>query len=339
MNPDLDRIADQIPLVTGRVLLELANGLTVSSALTADRQRQGIIAQLAAAVTGRDRQAQLMTLRNLVDGQHALTEWLVEVSSRGAVTNLALAQATAYLREMGRIAADARASGRVLGADLQALSAVVAEVAEVCAERLSELEAWRTEISLHLAAQHSFETTVERWQAGRSYAGLPWPYQVLLLAREVAAGPCGRWEFEHGTAGYGTAEYGVRLADRIVAHLKDHAAPTQGFVLATLLDDSWPRLPLADQRMLIADLLDAGLEQGLALPGRPLAATAALTMELAALPAATMPAQPARVALELARHRHGWLDGSATFAGFVRTAVQEQMEMATLTWRRLEAGE
>ena len=53
------------------------------------------------------------------------------------------------------------------------------------------------EVTEYLAAQRAFDMAVERWQAGRSYALLPWPYQVMLLAREVAVRPVRRWEREH----------------------------------------------------------------------------------------------------------------------------------------------
>jgi hypothetical protein len=59
-------------------------------------------------------------------------------------------------------------------------------------------------------------------------------------------------------------------------------------------------------------------------------------MDLASLPTANRPPNPGGIAVELARRRVGWLDGGATLAGLVDTAVREQMETAGLAWRQLE---
>jgi hypothetical protein len=330
MNHQLERLAEQIPLVPGRVLLELTNGLTVASALTAERQAQGVVSRLVSQILGHDRTAGLMTLRSLVDGQQALADWLVEVSARGAVSDLALAMAAAQLGETSRVAADARARSLALAAELRNISGLVGELAEICDTRLKELDAWHAEVTAYLAAQRAFDLAVERWQAGRSYAALPWAYQVILLAREVAVGPCGRWEAEHDE------EFSTRLTDRMVTHLTGRGQQPGGLVVARLLEEGSRALADDDQRQLIAELLDVGLTAGLALSPRPLTTAAALTMDLSAIAAADRPASPGAIAVELARRRVGWLDGGATLASFVGTAVREQMEAAGLAWRQLE---
>lgn len=332
MTDDLTRFAEQIPLVTDRVLLELANGLTVASALTAQRSSRGIIARLAAQITGRDHQAQLMTLRSLIDGQQAITDWLVEVTARSTVSDLALAQVTTHLAQTSRMVADVRDRHQQLTGELQGLSELVADLAQTCVRRLDGLESWRTEVTLHMAAERDFQLATERWQADRSYANLPWPYQVLLLSREVAAGSCGRWEYLHD------AEFSTRLADRIVAQLRGRSAMAGSFLLVALLGESSDQLSDVRKRQLVAEVLGTGLDSQLALPTGPLTSTAAITMELAALPANIQPSQPAHMALELVRRRLGWLDGGATLSGFVRAAIREQMETASLTWQRLEIG-
>jgi hypothetical protein len=333
MSNELDRLADQIPLVSGRVLLELANGLTVASALTSDREARGAVSRLVSQIIGRDRRAELMTLRGLIDGQQALTDWLAEVSARGAVSDLALAMAKSQLNETSEVAARAHARSLTLDADLRGLSTVVAELADICAKRLDEIDTWRAEVTEYLAAQRAFDMAVERWQAGRSYSLLAWPYQVLLLAREIASGPCGAWQRAHDT------EFSVRLIDRIVSHLASRVETAEGFVTAQLLDEASDQLAGESPRQLVAEVLDIGLAPGLALPPSPLTAAAALTMELASIPEADRPSKPGRVAVELTRRRVGWLDGGATLAGFAATAVHEQFETAGRAWQRLELGD
>jgi hypothetical protein len=315
MNGDVTVLAGQIPAIEDRALLELVNGLTVARAITAERRDLGPSARILARILGTDRRGQLLTLQALIDGQQALTQWATDLSNRGAITNLTVARVADHLRRTLRTAQEARIMaielGDALGTRLWAL-----ENAQVQANALSE-------------AEHAFNARMDAWAAGRVYASLPWPYQVILLARELAAGPCGQLEPLTGDRRYRT-----RIADGITARLRGAVAET-GFAIAEVLDDSWPDLH-DEQRWLVAEVLDVGLDGSLTLPGCPLASVAATTMELAALPSDTRPLSPARSAIALGRRRQGRIDGSSTLARFVERAVNEQLDAAVLVWGQLE---
>lgn len=330
MSTDPRAVVDGIPIAEDRVLLELANAMVVSADLVAYRSNQAFFPRLLATVLGQDRRRELLTLRSLTDGQRALDAWLGEVVQRGVLTNLAVARVATHLRETQLVAHRGAELGRRTAEDLRELAQVVARIAGVFDERLTELERWRAGTQLRLDAADAFETVVGRWEAGQSYAALPWPCQVLLLARELASGPCGDHELASGDSGYRD-----RLVNRI---LRDARTPraTAGFAVTTLLDQTARELPTDDHRLMMAEFLEAGLSPRLALPPGPLAATVMLTMELATLAEERRPARPAATALDLSRRRYGWLDGSATAAIFVRQVVAEQADSARRARARLE---
>lgn len=332
VNDDVRRIARRIPGVSDRSLLELVNGLGVARGVTADRATQGVIGRLFADLTGKSQQAQLLTFRALIDGQQALLELSTESAARSAVTDLALARVATHLRHTKDLAAATQRGHQQLAAEFAQFAAAVGQYIQVCDTRIEQLETWRATVDLRLAAEDILADTAAR--ALSSYNGIPWPYLTVLMARDLASGPCGRWETQHGGAVFRT-----RIIDTIVTTLKEIAGtPDGGFAVAVVLDESWQALRSDDHRMLLAELLDAGLRPGLALTDRPLTGAVALTMELAALPAGIRPDHPARTALELSRRRNGWVDAGATVTGFVKRAVGEQLDLAAESWRRWESG-
>jgi hypothetical protein len=312
---DLAGLARRIPAVEDRTLLELVNGLTVAQSITADRRELGPAARIVAQVLGQDRSGELLTLQALIDGQQALTRWVTEICGRGAVTSLTLARTADHLRIAQRTAVAARDMAAGLG--------------EVLGARLLTLEMSQAKANALSAAEHALNASLTAWDAGRTYTALPWPYQVILLVRELAAGACGRLEPLTGDD-----RYRSRITDGIVARLRT-TVTGPGFAIAEVFDASWPELR-TEQRWLVAEVLDVGLDGSLALPGCPLASVAATAMELAALPEDARPSSPGRSAMSLGRRRKGRIDGSATLPRFVERAVSEQMDAASAIWAQME---
>jgi hypothetical protein len=332
MSTDLRAVVEGIPQVEDRVLLELTNAITVAADMVAYRTNQAFFPRLAATMLGlgADRKREVLTARALTDGQRALTDWLTEVSGRQAFTSLAMERMADHLKEARQVAQRSAELSRQTADELHELEQVVARIAGVFDERLAELERWRAGIQLRLDAADAFELSVGRWEAGQSYATLPWPCQVLLLAREVASGPSGDHELASDDSGYRD-----RLVNRILGDARTPEATT-GFALSSVLDRTARELPSNNHRLMVAELLEAGLSPRLALPAGPLAATVMITMELAVLSEELRPSRPAATALDLSRRRYGWLDGSATTAIFVRLVVNELADRARQARTRLE---
>lgn len=306
--------ARQVPAVDDRALLELVNGLTVARAVTADRRELGPAGRIVAQILGKDRQGELLTLQALIDGQQTLMQWVTELCQQGAITSLTVARIADYLR----LALDRAESAQ----------SMVAELGDVLGAQLRAMAESQARADALVAAEHTLNTALAAWDAGRAYASVPWPYQVILLAQQLAAGPCGRLEPLTGDD-----RYRMRIIDSIVARLRTTVRGS-GFSIAEVLDASWPELR-TEQRWLVAEVLGVGLSSSLALPGCPLAAVAATTMELAALPENARPVSPGLSAMILGRRRQGRIDGSATLPRFVERAVNEQLDAARVVWSSL----
>ncbi|MEV4103373.1 hypothetical protein AB0J42_24205 [Nonomuraea sp. NPDC049649] len=263
ISDDVRRMARRLPGVTDRTLLELVNGLGVARGVAADSAELGVIGRLVAELTGRRHKAQLLIFQSLINGQLALTDLATESNRRSAVTDLALARVADHLRQVKETAAATRIAQQRLSFEVSELTVLVGEYIQVCDERFRELEDWRASIDLKLAADDFLADAVAR--ADAAYAGVPWPYQAILMARHLASGSCGRWDALRTNETYRT-----RVTEAIFGVLGEvHAAPDRGVTFVAVLDDSWRRLHSADQRWLMAELLDAGLRPELALDRKP----------------------------------------------------------------------
>ncbi|MER5770201.1 hypothetical protein [Streptomyces sp. NPDC001985] len=329
-------VVRELPLITDRILLELANSVVVAQDLTVYRRGQSLTQGLLARITGGERQRELLTAQALIDGQGALITWATELSGQVRDADLALVRVADCLLETRRRFehSEERASAQVAR-----LADVVARVAEVCQERLVELadrlaavEHQQALIARRQDAAESFQLSVGRWEAGQTYSRLPWPLQVVLLAQEVATGPAG---VLIGDPARDTV--GERLVNAILAHsAKD--LPTGGFTVARLLDEACEDTPEGQLR-LVAEILGSGLEPGLAAPAGPLVALTAATVELWALPGAARPARPAETAYALVSRRHGmWTPRAGSARPFVERAVGEQLAVARALRGRLAPG-
>ncbi|MFI9586592.1 hypothetical protein ACIHCQ_33265 [Streptomyces sp. NPDC052236] len=336
MPDDLRSLVQDVPLVTDRVLLELANSMVVAEDLTKFRREQTISRTLLARIIGRERQRELLTTQALIDGQHSLVTWATELSGHVQISDLALSRVADCVGETRRQLE--LVSGRA-SAQLTALADVVAQVAEACEERfvcvedrLSALERQQTTTALRLEAEEGFELSVGRWSAGQSYARLPWPLQVILLAMEVAAGPAGTYSFLAGRD-----KVSERLVNTILTTPRP-GAPQGRFTIAELIDEACNTTP-PDQLQLVAEILGSGLEPSLTQPASPLIAVAATAVELWTLPGAARPPHPAETAHALVHRRHGqWTSRTSNPRHFVERVVAEQAAAARTLRERLDTG-
>ncbi|WP_435280357.1 hypothetical protein [Streptomyces koelreuteriae] len=332
MSEDLYQLARDVPLVPDRVMLELANSVVVAADLTRFRQDQGVISGLLARIVGKERRRELLTTRALLDGRQALIGWVTELSGHVQVSDLALSRVANSLVETRRRAA---ADTARLSTQVTELAEVVARMAEVCEarltrveDRMSELEHRQAMTELRLEADESFALSTGRWASGHTYARVPWPLQVVLLAAEVAHGPAGL--HSHLTEG---RTFDERLVNKIMSTPSD--APEGSFVVTDLLDEACGSLA-ENELQLVAELLGSGLDTSLAAPGGPLVSVIGSAVELWALPQGARPAAPAKTALALVQRRHGmWTPRTSSARRFVEHVVAEQTAAARTLRRRL----
>ncbi|MGR4853536.1 hypothetical protein [Streptomyces sp. LARHCF252] len=331
MSEDLYQLARDVPLVPDRVMLELANSVVVADDLTRFRQEQGVIRGLLAGIVGKERRRELLTTRALIDGQQALIGWVTELSGHVQVSDLALRRVANCLGETRRRSESDTAR---LSARLTELAEVVARVAEACEDRftriedrVSALEHRQALTELRLRADESFALSTGRWASGQTYATLPWPLQVVLLAAELANGPAGLYGHQAGDK-----TFDERLVNKIMTTPR-RDSPQGRFVVTDLLDEACGSLA-GSERQLVAELLGSGLETSLVAPTGALLSVIGSAVELWALPQGARPAAPAKTALALVQRRHGtWTPRTSSARRFVEHVVAEQTA-ASRTLRR-----
>jgi hypothetical protein len=321
MSSDIEQLAADIPIVDDRMLLEVVNGITIGRSMGA--RNNGFFGRLAERMTGRHQQGTDAALDGLAEGQQGLMAWLTELSSQTAVSNFALARALRHSRQMANALHRIEKNTGQLSEQLREVESLLARTIEHFDQRLTEVEHRLARAELNDAAMKSFMGLVSSWKSGRRYAGMPWVFQVALLSREMVSGPCG--ELEHRT---GERTYRDLLADEIIGHKSTDAAIDSSPTVRRLVEAGIFAVPDEQRRLMLAELLDAGLNPRLALPGRPLSATITTALELSSLPTASRPAHPAAVALSLARMRLGPLEGTTDPRSFVTRLIREQADSA-----------
>jgi hypothetical protein len=323
VDSDINALFADVPIANGRMLLEVVNGITVGRSMGG--RRNGFFTGLLAGVSGRQQRGTNAALAVLAEGQYGLAAWLTELTSGTAQTNLALDRSVRQIRQL-------RAALERVTERSEQLTGQLREVVELQIEQFDHLDERVTELELWRAAEDEYNRLFATWASGERYPRLPWVFRVVLLAREMAGGPCGDWEHRNGER-----KYRDRLAHQVRADPGTRQAIDGLTTIRHLLDASIAELDGEEPMLMIAELLDAGLAPGLALPRRPLAATIVAALELSSLPAPVRPPRPAELAISLVRRQLGELEGATDRDSLVTQLVDEQADAAS-EYRIITAG-
>jgi hypothetical protein len=366
-------VLDRIPVSGGRAVKELAQSVERTAGHVERRAKKGFFGRIVEAFTGK---AQTHIDRRIVGDQREIVAELDLMRARGIAVDVDIARVAGHLRQLQhasdhytglalRNAADIAELGQLtshlgvlLGACQERLhahdvllgehAAVLGQHATILAahswalvehgDRLDALEARMQLTEFRHAAGEAFTVTTERWVDGETYADLPWVVQVLLLAQEVAAGPCGAYELlaARRSGGPGGVAFPVgapvdpewfRL--RLVKTIMKNVGPVCGWegqrpfvdiVLAAVGE-----LASVDDRMMVSEILGVGLAPQFAPPDRGSVSSAfALALDQVVQSGDERPERSlvARVVSHVTGSR--WMPSQLTAKAFVERAVAEQ---------------
>ncbi|SPF07081.1 hypothetical protein SMA5143A_7926 [Streptomyces sp. MA5143a] len=322
---ELERLVLRVPAARGRADLEmlqqLMRGVRRTETQIETSAGRGPFARLVAVVRGRAHKERVSADRALVFNQVQVARHLDRLSSQALRVDAEVARIAGHLRRTDMILNAVERRGLENARLVAELGESLAGLAEFIGDLHSRMEREWGELSGALgvlerrvegleaadAADFHLRTAVRRWRSGQTYTGLPWTCQVLLLAEEVFRGPCGMYEFLTGDV----RRYRDELADRLLA--EPAKAWTRRRPLAEVLDAVAQDLGDGEPRLLVAEILGAGLLPELDGPRGPL--TAALRVRLS-----PEDGPPPR--------SDGWMPGRLDGRGFVRQAVDEQADHA-----------
>ncbi|MFB7288396.1 hypothetical protein [Actinacidiphila glaucinigra] len=249
---DLRELRRRIPIAGNRALAEIVDGLETAENLTAARVEHGFFSRVILGWNRKDRQRALESQAALALTQRRMVAWAQETARHLAFTDLTVGLLAMEVEQLQDSVLELREANRQAFREIRELAAVLAEFIDAVDRRFAEiderldgherildtharalLELDRRVLATELwqSAWADGDLAVRRWRHQGAYAGLPWPCQVLLLARECATGRQGLHEFVTGDEGWRE-----RLADDVLADPRA-AAAAQAY---------WPARPAAD---------------------------------------------------------------------------------------------
>lgn len=330
----LEEIQRRVPVVGDKALIDLVNGIQVSKDLIRYRKSRGFFGRLIDTLDGsecaertlRERKRQMLLDGNLIAGQEALSQWVLELSDSLRISQVALEVTQNSLLEARDAIRSQKQRLLIQEEALLALSKQFDQLAQQVGTRLNQLEARVRKLEVRVAANEDLDQIVTAWAAEQTYTHLPWAVQVALLAREVFSSSVATYELETGD----TKRFRPLLTNKILAASKQ--MPKNFFGLADLLDRSWAETtnnnsPLSGDSFASRDLTAAMLEIRSVPPQRlqntPILFALGTTLELATLPEEARPSKPAQCAIALCRAQIDSISRTTDAREFVTAVVEE----------------
>lgn len=311
----LEELQRRVPVVGDKALIDLVNGIQISKDFIRYRKNRGFFGQVIDTLLGSDRQRQLLLDGNLLAGQEALYQWVLELSDSLRITQVALEVTQQSLVE----ARDAiRCHCQRLQRQEEALQQLphhLNQLAQQVGARLNEIEARIHQLEVRVAANEDVDRIITAWAAEQTYTQMPWAVQIALLAREVFSSSVAMYELETGDKD----RFRQLLVNKILASKQ---MPKGFFGLAELLDQSWAAMANSD-RDLVAGLLEIRSVPPQRLQNTPILFALGTTMELATLPEEARPAKPAKIAIALCRAQINSISRTTDAREFITAVVEE----------------
>jgi len=312
----IEELQRRVPVVGDKALISLVNGIQVSKDLIRYRKNRGWFGQLIDTLDGSERQRQFLLDGNLIAGQEALYQWVLELSDSLRISQVALEVTQQSLIEARDAIRWQKQSEHNQKQGLLALSKQFELLAQQVGTRLNHLEARVRKLEVQVAANEDLDRIVTAWAAEQTYNHLPWAMQVALLVREVFSSSIATYECVTGDK----TRFRPLVVNKILATSKD--LPKSFFGLGDLLDQSWAEMAPGD-RELSAALLEIRSIPLQRLQNTPILFTIGTTLELATLPESARPSKPAQSAIALCRAQIDFISRTTDARQFVWAVVEE----------------
>ncbi|GAB4371210.1 MAG: hypothetical protein Kow00121_12560 [Elainellaceae cyanobacterium] len=289
-------LQQRIPVVGDKALVDLVNGLDVSRDLIRYRNGRSFLRRLTDKLGGKDEKLQSLLDTNLVVGQTALHQWMLELCDSLRISQVALQATQESLLETRNAIRRQHERVQLQESRLQALYQHLEQLSAQMHDRFNQIEERIGRVELRVAAKDDFDRILSAWTSEQTYRKLPWAVQITLLIREVFSSTVIAYELKSGD----TMLFRELLINRIIEASRH--MPKSFFGLADLLEQTWAGIPEADQD-LVAGLLEIRFIPQSRLQRTPYLFTIGTTLELATLSSSIRPAKPAKCAIELCRNQ------------------------------------
>lgn len=306
----------KVPIISDKSLIDLVNGIQVSKNIISYRKKRNFFGQLSDILDGSDHERQILLNGNLIAGQEALSNWVLELCNSLHISQVALEiTQNSLLEARNAIRSQKSRLERQEEAILQ-FDKQLHQLTQQVGIQLSNLEAKVRQLQVRVAAMEDLDRIVSAWTAEQTYTQFPWVFGVALLAREVFSSSVVMYEFETGDQ----ERFRQLLVNKILATSKQFSQSFFG--LADLLDTSWAEMAHHD-RELAAELLEVRSIPFQQLANTPYLFIIGTTLELATLPKETRPSKPSQSALALCQNQISLISRTTNTREFVTNIVEE----------------
>jgi NTE family protein len=291
----LEELEIKFPGVRSKVLIDLINGIHVKKDIIKYGNKSGFFANLIDKLAGNNKKRQQLINGNLVEGQDALYQWVLDLSKDHTFSHVALQITQQKLLNIQEALVNTRIE---VGGLRETLNKLVDFVEK--------------QMHAEFKAHEKFEDIVRSWRAGRTYSSLPWAVQVALLAQEVFSSDV-IYQLEEDKR----KPYIQRLIDEIIANSKQ--LPESFFALSNLLELSLADLSSED-RAVANWLLEIDPLQDTRLVNKPHLFVIGKALKFAMLQQGQV--NPAQEAIAICR-KFAFISSATDKREFVKAVVQE----------------
>ncbi|YAF97256.1 MAG: diguanylate cyclase regulator RdcB family protein [Nodularia sp. CChRGM 3473] len=318
-NPSIHNLSElqcRVPGVGDKAIIDLINGIQVSKDIIHYHKNRGWFGNLMSKLDGSDNKRKLLLNGNLIAGQEALCNWVLELTDSLRISQVALEITQNSLLEARDAIRKHKQRLQKQEAALTQLSHQLNQLAEQVGIRLNHLESRVRKLEVRVAANEDLDHIVTAWAAGQTYTKLPWAIQAALLAREVFSSSVIIYELETRDK----ERFRQLLVNKILAHHKQ--LPSSFFSLGDLLEQTWTAMT-NDDRELTASLLEIRSIPQQRLINIPNLFVIGTTLELATLTAEARPNKPAHSAIALCRSQIDTISRTTDAREFITNVVEE----------------
>ena len=302
----------RVPVVGDKALIDLVNGLSVSKDMLRYSKSRSFFGKLFDKFDGSNEKRRLILDGNLIVGQEALHDWMLELCDSLNITQVGLTETQRSLLETR----NAIRSLKSQQAEFQALRFGLENLAKQFGDRIDKLEARARHLEIRVAAKEDIDNIFAAWESTQTYENLPWLIQIVLLSKEVFSSSVSLYELEIGDK----EKYRQLLINKIVTASKQMPKGLIGF--GELLTISCQELQQEDVE-LTASLLEVRSIHPRRILNAPYIFSIGSTLELYALPEESRPNNPARHAIGLCRQQIEPIPRMIEVRELVRCIVEE----------------
>lgn len=312
----LEELQRRVPIVGDKALIDLVNGIQVNKDLIRYRQNKGLLGQILDKVNGSDRQRQILLDGNLIAGQEALHQWILELTDSLHISQIGLQITQQSLLETRNAVRNIKQQLTRQEEDIHKLIECFSQLDRQLNFKLNEIEARIHDLEIRVTANEDLDRIITAWMARQTYTKLPWSIQVALLAKEVFSSAVLNYELETQDI----TRFRPLLVNKILSSIPQ--LPKQFFTITDLLDRTWQEMETGD-RILASALLEMHSIPRSRLVNCPILFTLGTTLELAILPEEAQPKQPAKTAFAICRAQINSISRTTDAREFITAVVEE----------------